>query len=141
MVTLTRLTQPGPDGARMVDVPFGTTGAKYVVSARTRIGYDAKRHGDSILVKYGTPDQKRQWLMPLIEGTMESGFSMTEPHNAGSDPRSLDTSAVRDGDEWVINGHKWFSIHLVERSGRFERRYARIPIDGRRPPRSATSWC
>jgi acyl-CoA dehydrogenase len=40
---------------------------------------------------------------------MESGFSMTEPHNPGSDPRSLTTSAVEDGDEWVINGHKWFT--------------------------------
>ena len=40
---------------------------------------------------------------------MESGFSMTEPENAGSDPRSLKTTAVREGDEWVINGHKWFT--------------------------------
>ena len=94
----------------------------YAVGAASLFGVVAPNSGNqSILVKYGTPEQKRQWLMPLIEGTMESGFSMTEPHNAGSDPRSLDTSAVRDGDEWVINGHKWFSIHLVERSGRFER--------------------
>ena len=47
--------------------------------------------------------------MPLIEGEMESGFSMTEPHNPGSDPRAIDTKAVRDGDHWVINGHKWFT--------------------------------
>ncbi len=40
---------------------------------------------------------------------MESGFSMTEPANPGSDPRSLSTTAVREGDEWVINGHKWFT--------------------------------
>jgi acyl-CoA dehydrogenase len=40
---------------------------------------------------------------------MQSGFSMTEPHNAGSDPRSIQTTARRDGDEWVINGHKWFT--------------------------------
>ena len=40
---------------------------------------------------------------------MQSGFSMTEPDNAGSDPRSIKTSAVQVGDEWVINGHKWFT--------------------------------
>lgn len=63
----------------------------------------------SILVKYGTDEQKEQWLIPLIEGRMESGFSMTEPDQPGSDPRSLKTTARRDGDEWVINGHKWFT--------------------------------
>jgi acyl-CoA dehydrogenase len=63
----------------------------------------------SILVKYGTDEQKEQWLKPLIEGRMESGFSMTEPDQPGSDPRSLKTTARRDGDEWVINGHKWFT--------------------------------
>ena len=59
-----------------------------------------------ILVKYGTDEQKKKWLIPLINQEMESGFSMTEPDSAGSDPRSIKTSAVRDGDEWVINGHK-----------------------------------
>ncbi len=63
----------------------------------------------SILVKYGTDEQKEKWLLPLIDGRMESGFSMTEPDQAGSDPRSLKTTARRDGDEWVINGHKWFT--------------------------------
>jgi acyl-CoA dehydrogenase len=67
----------------------------------------------SILVKYGTEQQKEQWLLPLIDGTMESGFSMTEPHNAGSDPRSLTTTAVEDGDDWVINGHKWFTSNGI----------------------------
>ena len=62
-----------------------------------------------ILVKYGTKEQKRKWLEPLVEGTMQSCFAMTEPDNPGSDPRSIQTRAVREGDEWVINGHKWFS--------------------------------
>ena len=62
-----------------------------------------------ILVKYGTPEQKKKWLEPLVAGTMQSCFAMTEPDAPGSDPRSLRTRAVRDGDEWVINGHKWFS--------------------------------
>ncbi len=62
-----------------------------------------------ILLKYGTEEQKQKWLIPLIDGEMESGFSMTEPDQPGSDPRSLRTTARREGDEWVINGHKWFT--------------------------------
>jgi len=62
-----------------------------------------------VLLKYGTEEQKKKWLEPLISGEMESCFSMTEPDNAGSDPRSIQTRAVRDGDEWVINGHKWYT--------------------------------
>lgn len=62
-----------------------------------------------ILLKYGTEEQKKKWLEPLIAGEMESCFSMTEPENAGSDPRSIQTRAVREGDHWVINGHKWFT--------------------------------
>jgi acyl-CoA dehydrogenase len=61
-----------------------------------------------ILVKYGTEDQKKKWLEPLVAGTMQSCFAMTEPNQAGSDPRAIQTRAVRDGDEWVIKGHKWF---------------------------------
>ena len=67
-----------------------------------------------ILVKYGTEEQKRDWLLPTIEGSMESGFSMTEPHNPGSDPRSLDTTAYLDGDHYVLNGHKWFTSNGID---------------------------
>ncbi len=82
----------------------------YAVGAAALFGVVAPNSGNqSILVKYGTPQQKEKWLIPLIEGRLESGFSMTEPDSAGSDPRSLRTTAVRDGDEWVINGHKWFT--------------------------------
>ncbi|HLI45073.1 MAG TPA: acyl-CoA dehydrogenase family protein [Acidimicrobiales bacterium] len=82
----------------------------YAVGAASLFGVVAPNSGNqTILVKYGTEEQKEKWLLPLIEGTMESGFSMTEPENAGSDPRSLRTSAVLDGHEWVINGHKWFT--------------------------------
>ncbi len=82
----------------------------YAMGAAALFGVVAPNSGNQkILVKYGTEEQKRKWLLPLVEGTMESGFSMTEPHNPGSDPRSLDTTAVREGDEWVVNGHKWFT--------------------------------
>ena len=87
----------------------------YAVGAGELFGVVAPNSGNqSLLVKYGTDEQKRKWLMPLIDGTMESGFSMTEPHNAGSDPRSLDTTAVLDGDRWVINGHKWFTSNGID---------------------------
>jgi acyl-CoA dehydrogenase len=57
----------------------------------------------------GREDLREQWLTPLLEGKFRSAFSMTEPETAGSDPTLLATRAVRDGDEWVINGHKWFT--------------------------------
>jgi acyl-CoA dehydrogenase len=82
----------------------------YAVGAAGLFGVEAPNSGNAkILVKYGTEEQKRRWLLPLVEGTMQSGFSMTEPHNPGSDPSTLDTAAVRDGDDWIINGHKWFT--------------------------------
>src|SRR6476659_1605079 len=62
-----------------------------------------------ILHLFGTEEQKERWLRPLVAGTIRSFFSMTEPEVAGSDPSTLRTRAVRDGDEWVIDGHKWFS--------------------------------
>ena len=82
----------------------------YSVGAASLFGVVAPNSGNQkILVKYGTKEQKKKWLLPLVEGTMQSGFSMTEPDNAGSDPRSIQTTAKREGDEWVINGHKWFT--------------------------------
>ena len=87
----------------------------YGVGAASLFGIAAPNSGNaSILVKYGTEDQKRKWLLPLIAGEMESGFSMTEPDHAGSDPRSIVTEAVRDGDHWVINGHKWFTSNGID---------------------------
>jgi acyl-CoA dehydrogenase len=62
-----------------------------------------------ILHMFGTGEQKERWLKPLVEGEIRSFFSMTEPEVSGSDPTSLRTRAVRDGDDWVIDGHKWFS--------------------------------
>jgi acyl-CoA dehydrogenase len=62
-----------------------------------------------ILHMFGTPEQKERFLAPLVAGEVRSFFSMTEPEVSGSDPTTLRTRAVRDGDEWVIDGHKWFS--------------------------------
>ena len=58
----------------------------------------------------GSEDQKEEWLRPLVQGDISSGFAMTEPQQgAGSDPKMLKTTARKDGDEWVINGHKWWT--------------------------------
>src|SRR3954467_972417 len=73
-------------------------------------GNAAPDSGNSeILALAGTPEQKERYLYPLLEGDLKSAFSMTEPNSAGSDPTLLKTAAVKDGDDWVINGHKWFS--------------------------------
>jgi acyl-CoA dehydrogenase len=58
---------------------------------------------------FATPDQRRQWLEPLLDGTMRSGFAMTEPQVASSDATNIDCSITRDGDEYVINGTKWWT--------------------------------
>ncbi len=62
-----------------------------------------------ILHMFGTPEQQERWMKPLIAGQIRSCFSMTEPAVSGADPVNLQSNAVRDGDEWVINGRKWFS--------------------------------
>jgi acyl-CoA dehydrogenase len=80
--------------------------------APNAFGNAAPDSGNSeVLALVGTPEQKERWLEPLLAGELKSAISMTEPEVAGSDPTLLRTRAVRDGDEWVINGHKWFSTN------------------------------
>jgi acyl-CoA dehydrogenase len=63
----------------------------------------------TVLAKLGTTEQKRRWLMPIIEGKVRSAFAMTEPApGAGSDPGLMRTRAEKQGDRWVVHGHKWF---------------------------------
>ncbi|HEX6782556.1 MAG TPA: acyl-CoA dehydrogenase family protein [Solirubrobacterales bacterium] len=66
-----------------------------------------------ILAEHGTPEQQERWLHPLLEGKIRSCFSMTEPEVSGSDPTLLQARAELDGDEWVVNGHKWFTSGAV----------------------------
>ena len=61
-----------------------------------------------VLERVGTPEQKEQWLKPLLEGKIRSAYAMTEPDVASSDATNIQTSAVLDGDEWLINGQKYY---------------------------------
>ncbi len=62
-----------------------------------------------LLQLFGSDEQKQQWLQPLLEGEIGSAFAMTEPYAASSDPTNLETRIERDGDEFVVNGRKWFA--------------------------------
>ncbi|TYB55063.1 acyl-CoA dehydrogenase [Nonomuraea sp. PA05] len=83
-------------------------------AAKTRIGpwvlnCQAPDEGNMhTLLHWATDEQKEKYLRPLLDGAKMSCFAMTEPEVAGSDPTLIRTEAVQDGDEWVINGHKWF---------------------------------
>jgi acyl-CoA dehydrogenase len=77
---------------------------------------DASDEGNmNLLEMVGNENQKDRWLEPLVNGEIGSAFSMTEPlQGAGSDPKMIKTTAERDGDEWLINGHKWWTSRGME---------------------------
>ncbi|WP_137283778.1 acyl-CoA dehydrogenase family protein [Halorussus salinisoli] len=82
----------------------------------TAVRVDAPDEGNMhTLELVGTDEQKDRWLGPLVEGEARSGFSMTEPApGAGSDPKMIRTTAEKEGDEWVIDGHKWWTTQGSE---------------------------
>jgi acyl-CoA dehydrogenase len=94
----------GPTAMAFVSAEAGRTGiGPFVINAQ------APDEGNMhTLLHWATPDQKERYLRPLAEGRARSCFAMTEPEAAGSDPTLIRTKAVKDGDDWVINGHKWF---------------------------------
>ena len=78
--------------------------------ASNAFGCQAPDSGNAeIIAIAGTPEQRERWLQPLLAGDLFSAFSMTEPETPGSDPTQLQSRAVRDGDGWILNGHKWFT--------------------------------
>ena len=67
-----------------------------------------------VLVRYGTKDQQDRWLKPLLAGEIRSCFAMTEPAVASSDATNIQSSIVKDGDHYVINGHKWYTTNATD---------------------------
>jgi acyl-CoA dehydrogenase len=84
-----------------------------------------------LLDMFGTAEQKKMWLEPLLDGRMRSGFAMTEPDVASSDARNIQTSIVRDGDHYVINGVKWWT------TGAMDQRCAILIVMGKTNPDAA----
>jgi len=102
--------EAGGTGTGFLDYAYLNEQIGRVVWAQLIFGCQAPDAGNAeILHMFGTEEQKERWLHPLVAGEIRSFFSMTEPEVPGSDPTTLRTRAVRDGDEWVIDGHKWFS--------------------------------
>ena len=95
----------GPTAMAFVSAEAGrTTIGPFVINAQ------APDEGNMhTLLHWGTPEQKEKYLRPLADGRCRSCFAMTEPEVAGSDPTLIQSTAVKDGDEWVLNGHKWFA--------------------------------
>jgi acyl-CoA dehydrogenase len=67
-----------------------------------------------VLARYGTPEQQERWLLPLLAGEIRSCFAMTEPDVASSDATNIESSIVRDGDHYVINGRKWYTTNATD---------------------------
>jgi acyl-CoA dehydrogenase len=113
---LWNLFLPGEEGAGLTNWEYGMlceTMGRSLVSPMV-FNCSAPDTGNmEILVDHGTPEQQQRWLQPLLDGEIRSCFSMTEPQTAGSDPTGLAARAELDGDEWVINGLKWFTSGAV----------------------------
>jgi acyl-CoA dehydrogenase len=102
--------EAGGTGTGFLDYAYLNEHIGRTVWGQLVFGCQAPDAGNAeILHMYGTEEQKERWLFPLVAGEIRSFFSMTEPEVPGSDPTTLRTRAVRDGDDWVIDGHKWFS--------------------------------
>lgn len=90
-----------------------------------------------VLVRYGTPEQKERWLKPLLAGEIRSCFSMSEPDVASSDATNIRASIVRDGDDYVINGRKWWSSGAGDRRCRISIFMGKTDPDGPRHKQQA----
>ncbi|CAN5326551.1 MAG: acyl-CoA dehydrogenase family protein [Nocardioides sp.] len=109
---LWNLFLPGDQGAGLTNLqyaPLAEILGRSLHLAPTATNCAAPDTGNmEVLSQFGTETQKAQWLAPLLDGEIRSAFAMTEPAVASSDATNIETSIVSDGDEYVVNGHKWF---------------------------------
>ena len=102
--------EAGGSGSGFIEYAYLNEEIGRSMYAQLIFGCQAPDAGNAeILHMFGTDEQKERWLEPLVAGATRSFFGMTEPEVSGSDPTGLQGRAVLDGDEWVINAHKWFS--------------------------------
>ncbi|MFE5330942.1 acyl-CoA dehydrogenase family protein [Embleya sp. NPDC056575] len=110
---LWNLFLPGEEGAGLTNLqyaPLAEIAGRSPHLAPEALNCAAPDTGNmELLHDFGTPEQRERWLRPLLDGTIRSAFCMTEPDVASSDATNITTSIVRDGDDYVINGRKWWS--------------------------------
>ncbi len=108
---LWNLFDPGEHGAGLTNLQYAPlaeiSGRSHLAPAAMNCA--APDTGNmEVLSMFGTPEQQKEWLEPLLDGTIRSAFAMTEPAVASSDATNIELSIVRDGDEYVLNGRKWW---------------------------------
>ncbi|MBN9608992.1 MAG: acyl-CoA dehydrogenase [Actinobacteria bacterium 69-20] len=110
---LWNLFLPGKEGAGLTNVqyaPLAEITGRAAHFAPAVLNCAAPDTGNmEVLARFGTAEQKERWLRPLLNGSIRSAFAMTEPAVASSDATNIETRIARDGDEYVINGRKWWS--------------------------------
>ena len=134
-IGLWNLFLPGTRGAGLTNLqyaPLAEITGRSPALAPIALNCAAPDTGNmEVLAQFGTPEQQARWLEPLLESTIRSGFAMTEPDVASSDATNIETSIVRDGDEYVLNGRKWYI------SGAMDPRCAILIVMGKTDPSAA----